>query len=65
MTSARTKDEGLPAEVVQRATQGRMHHHYINLERTEIANARDLIRDLAKEVVRLRTMLTDKRKSNP
>ena len=47
--------------LVQKAAQGRMHHRYINLEREPIANARALIRDLGKEIIRLRTMLTDKR----
>lgn len=46
--------EGLADDVVQKAAEGRMHHRYINLERSEMANARSLIKALGAEIIRLK-----------
>lgn len=49
-----TERNKLTDEVVQLAARGRMHHSYVDLDLTELLNSRNLIRDLGREVIKLR-----------
>lgn len=50
-----TQRDPLPDDVVSKALTGNVHPRYLNLERSWDYAARDLIRALAGEVIRLRT----------